>query len=148
MNTFQQWSRLAVACVLSLGASLAFASVEDEVNQAEDARYAAMIAGDVAAFDAMLGAEFVYHQPSGKVVPKKEYVDAIRSGNIKLKKAERYGVTINAFGDFATAMGSTRVDVDLNGEFKQLDLRYLNVWARRDGRWVLVARQSAYKPKP
>ncbi len=147
MKTFQQWSRLAVACILGVSASLAFAGAKEEVDQAEDARYNAMIAVDVAAFDAMLGDEFVYHQPSGKVVPKKEYVEALRSGGIKLKKAERYGVTINAFGDFATAMGSTRVDVELNGEFKQLDLRYLNVWARRDGRWQLIARQSAYKPK-
>ena len=56
-------------------------------------------------------------------------------------------VVINVVGDVATAMGSTRVDVELNGEFKQLDLRYLNVWTRRDGRWQLIARQSAYKPK-
>ncbi len=147
MKTFQQWSRLAVAGILAMSASLALAGAKEEVDQAEDARYNAMIAGDVAGFDAMLGDEFVYHQPSGKAVPKKEYVEALRSGAIKLKKAERYGVTINTFGDFATAMGSTRVDAELNGEAKQLDLRYLNVWARRDGRWQLVARQSAYKPK-
>lgn len=147
MQPIRQWSRLAAACILSLSATLALAGAQEEVDRAEDARYEAMAAGDIPAFEAMLGDEFVYNQPSGKVVPKKDYVESVRSGGIKLKKAERYGVVINVVGDVATAMGSTRVDVELNGEFKQLDLRYLNVWTRRDGRWQLIARQSAYKPK-
>jgi hypothetical protein len=31
------------------------------------------------------------------------------------------------------------------GEPKLFDLRFLDVWVKRDGRWQIVARQSAYK---
>jgi ketosteroid isomerase-like protein len=45
-------------------------------------------------------------------------------------------------------MGSTRLDVEIDGQPRHLDLAYLNVWVKRDGRWQLVARQSAFKPVP
>jgi ketosteroid isomerase-like protein len=52
---------------------------------------------------------------------------------------------VNVYGDVATAMGSTRLDVEIGGKRRQADLRYLNVWVKRDGRWQLAKRQSAFK---
>jgi ketosteroid isomerase-like protein len=66
---------------------------------------------------------------------------------VKIKRAERYDVKIRIYGDVATAMGSTVVDLETKGEARVVDLRYLNVWVLRDGRWQLLARQSAIKPK-
>ncbi|MFN0040802.1 MAG: nuclear transport factor 2 family protein [Burkholderiales bacterium] len=43
-------------------------------------------------------------------------------------------------------MGDTKVDLEIGGERKKVDLRYLNVWVKRDGRWQLANRQSAFKP--
>lgn len=124
-----------------------WAAAEQEIDRAEDARYAAMIGGDMNVFASMLADEFVYHQPSGNVANKAAYVASLKSGDIKLTKAERYDVTIHVYGDTATAMGSTKVDLIMKGEPRQVDLRYLNVWVKRDGRWQLASRQSAYKPK-
>lgn len=44
--------------------------------------------------------------------------------------------------------GSTRLGVELEGQPRKIALAYLNVWVKRDGRWQLVARQSAFKPVP
>ena len=49
-------------------------STEQEVSRAEDARYDIMIRNDQVAFDAILADEFVYHQPSGAIVPKAQYM--------------------------------------------------------------------------
>jgi uncharacterized protein DUF4440 len=68
----------------------------------------------------------------------------MQSGTVKIFRAERYDVKVNIYDDVATAMGSTRLDVEIAGERRKADLRYLNVWVKRDGRWQLAARQSAF----
>ncbi len=140
--------------VLSCVAMLAMAHVvyaqnaEQDVSKAEDARYDIMIRNDQPALAAILADEFVYHQPSGAIVRKAQYMANLKSGDVKINSAVRENVTIKVYGDTATAMGDTRVDVVLKGEPKKVHLRYLNVWLKRDGRWQLAARQSAYVPAP
>jgi ketosteroid isomerase-like protein len=138
---------LALATLALLSAPRAWAGAEQEIDQIEDARYDAMIAGDLAKFASILADEFIYNQPTGKVADKAAYLEQLKSGEVKIKKAERHGVTIHVYGDVATATGSTRVDLELKGESRQVDLRYLNVWVKRDDRWQLASRQSAFKPK-
>lgn len=130
---------------LALPLTVAFGAPEDDVSRVEDLRYQAMIAGDWKTFADMLAEEFVYHQPSGRVSDKKTYIQYASSGDIRIRTAERYDVKIRVYGDLATAMGSTRLDIEQKGEPRKVDLRYLNVWVKRDGRWQLAARQSAFK---
>ena len=142
----------ALKCCTALLISLfvisgvARAGAVEEVNAVEDARYDAMIKNDLVTFDTMLGNEFVYHQPTGKVVNKAQYIESLRSGAVKINSAVRENVTVNVVGDTATAMGETKVDLVRNGEAGKVLLRYLNVWTKRDGRWQLIARQSAFVP--
>lgn len=123
-------------------------STEQEVSRAEDARYDIMIRNDQVAFDAILADEFVYHQPSGAIVRKAQFMANYKSGDVKINSAVRENVTTKIYGDTATAMGDTKVEFVLKGEPKKVHLRYLNVWLKRDGHWQLAARQSAYVPAP
>jgi len=144
------WIRcVATACSIAASSiAPSFAGDAEDVNAAEEARYAVMIAQDRGAMAAMLADEFIYHQPSGKVQNKAGYIEQITGGDVKIRKAERYDIRINVYGNTATATGSTKVDVELKGEPRQFDLRFLDVWVKRDGRWQIVARQSAYKTPP
>lgn len=141
-------TRYAILFAAALLTRVAFAGTEEEIGKIEDQRYEAMMAVDTAALGRILGDEFVYHQPTGAVATKATYLEQIGSGRVKIKSFERYGVSVHAYGDTATAMGSTRLDIELEGQARKVDLAYLNVWVRRDGRWQLVARQSAFKPAP
>lgn len=147
---------VVIRTVRTLIAAIAFAAVvatparagdAEDVNAAEEARYAVMIAQDRTALAAILADEFVYNQPSGRVQDKAGYIEQVTGAGseVRIKKAERYDIKVNLYGNTATVMGSTKVDVELKGEPKQFDLRFLNVWVKRDGRWQIVARQSAYK---
>ena len=141
------WHRNFAACVfagLSLVSSPALAGPVEEIHAVEDRRYDAMIRGDADALANTLAEEFVYHQPNGKTNDKPGYIKQMQSGAVKIFSAERYDVKVNLYGDVATAMGSTRLDVEIAGERRNSDLRYLNVWVKRDGRWQLAARQSAF----
>lgn len=136
---------VAVAC---LHAAAAVAGPKEEVDAAEDARYKVMAEGDRVGLAAALADEFQYHQPSGIVTGKAAYIEQVTGGGVKIFGAERYDVAIHVYGDTATAMGSTKVDVEIKGKRMLFDLRYLNVWVHRDGRWQLAARQSAFKQPP
>jgi ketosteroid isomerase-like protein len=138
--------RLVLALLaLSFTGGRAYASPEEDVDRAEDARYDAMIRGDAAALASLLADEFLYHQPSGKTATKASYIQQTTSGAVTIYKAERYDVKIKVYGDIATIMGSTRLDIAFGRDRRDVDLRYLNVWVFRDGRWQLAARQSAFK---
>ena len=147
MKHMQRWLGSVLALIALSFAADALASPEDDVNRVEDARYDAMIRGDGAALAATLAEEFLYYQPSGKTATKTSYIELTTSGDVKIYKAERYDVKIHVYGDVATVMGSTRLDIQFGNDRRDIDLRYLNVWVLRDGRWQLVARQSAFKTK-
>ena len=125
-------------------AGQALAGPVEEIHEVEDRRYGAMIRGDADALANTLAEEFVYHQPNGKTNDKPGYIKQMQTGAVKIFSAERYDVKVNVYGDVATAMGSTRPDIEIAGERRKADLRYLNVWVKRDGRWQLAARQSAF----
>ncbi len=147
MNTIRR-AAIVLGALAMLAGHGASAGPKDEVDAAEDARYQAMIDQDREALAATLADEFVYHQPNGMIATKVMYLGQVIGGPNRVYKAERYDVKIVVHGDVATAMGDTRLDVEMGGKRFQPDLRYLNVWVKRDGRWQLAARQSVFKPAP
>ncbi len=141
------WYRLFLGLLLVGSGPLAgpaLAGPVEEIHEVEDRRYDAMIRGDADALANTLAEEFVYHQPNGKINDKPGYVKQMQTGTVKIFSAERYDVKVDLYGDVATAMGSTRLDLEIGGERRKTDLRYLNVWVKRDGRWQLAKRQSAF----
>lgn len=133
---------VAVLTMLNLPA---FASDVEDVHAAEEARYKAMVAVDPDALARTLAEEFRYHQPNGKINDKPGYIKQMMSRAVKIFSYERYDVKVEIYGEIATAMGDTRLDLEIGGERKKVDLRYLNVWVKRDGRWQLAKRQSVFK---
>ena len=131
---------------MSLISLPAFAGPVEDIHEAEEKRYKAMMDMDPGALANSLADEFFYHQPNGKTNDKEGYIKQMMTGAVKIFSAERYDVKVNLYGDIATAMGGTRLDIEIDGKRRNVDLRYLNVWVNRDGRWQLAKRQSAFKP--
>ncbi|MFL6579696.1 MAG: nuclear transport factor 2 family protein [Burkholderiales bacterium] len=148
MHVYFMNRRLAMFffAALSLISLPTFAGSMEEVNEAEEKRYKAMIDTNADALAESLADEFFYHQPNGRNNDKEGYIKQTLTGTVKIFSAERYDVKVNLYGDVATVMGGTRLDIELGGERRKADLRYLNVWVKRDGRWQLAQRQSAFKP--
>ncbi len=123
----------------------AVAGPVEDIHEVEERRYDAMIRMDAEALADTLAEEFYYHQANGKTNDKSGYIRQTMSGTVKIFTAERYDVKVHTYGDVATVMGDTRLDLEIGGERRKADLRYLNVWVKRDGRWQLTQRQSAFK---
>jgi len=145
MKAIVRWLAL-LAFLPAAYPGIALGGTEDDLNQLEEARYAALIAADWPAVDAMLADEFFYNQGGGGSVSKAEFLAYMKAGDAKVHKAVRENALIRVYGDAAVVTGISHVDVTLKGEDKTLHSRYLHVWVKRGPGWQLVARQATYLP--
>jgi ketosteroid isomerase-like protein len=122
-------------------------STEAELNRLEDLRYEAMKNADAKTMGELFADEFAYQTLSGATHTKPSYIAQFVSGDVKINSFRRENSRVKFYGDTATVMATTHLDVVFKGEPRQLSLLYLNVWVKRDGRWQLVARQSTALPK-
>jgi ketosteroid isomerase-like protein len=123
-------------------------STEAELNRLEDLRYESMKNVDEATLDKIFTEDFVYQTLQGKTHTKQSYIASLKTGDVKINAFKRENSRVKFYGDTATVMATAHLDIVLSGEAKKISLFYLNVWAKRDGRWQLVARQSTALPKP
>jgi ketosteroid isomerase-like protein len=126
----------------------AVAATADDIDQLDQQWAQAIINGDMRAFDALNANEFFYNRRGGDSLSKAEYIAFLTSGDVKVKKAAREDVSIRIYGDTAVVTGIQHVDVNLKGEDRRVDIRYLHVWVNGPGGWRLVARQATNLPAP
>jgi len=118
----------------------------DQIEQLEQQRSQAIINGDMATLDAMYASEWFYNRAGGDSLSKAAYFAFLSSGDVKVRRAVREDVTIRVYGDTAVVTGVQHIDVNLKGEDRKVDLRYLHVWVKGTGGWKLVARQATNLP--
>jgi hypothetical protein len=139
------WSILF--CIISVLPVLAQESTEGELNRLEDLRYESMKNADAATMDKIFADEFAYQTLQGATFDKPGYMALFTSGDVKINSFKRSNSRVKFYGDTATVMANSILEAVVKGEPRQLNLFYLNVWVKRDGRWQLVARQSTALPK-
>ena len=121
-------------------------AITREIRALEDRRYQAMIEGDLATLDALLGDSLVYTHSSSVVDGKASYLEALRAKKFVYRKVERPVENIQVHGDTAVVTGEVRLDVLLEGNPRALRSRFLNVWVKGPKGWQMVAWQSTPVP--
>jgi ketosteroid isomerase-like protein len=99
---------------------------------------AAERAGDPAALDALLDADFVGIGPRGFVLTRDQWLDRYRSGALRNQSFAVEEAQVRAYGDAAISVGvqvqqTTHQGRDVGGRFR-LSL----VAVRKGGRWLLA----------
>jgi ketosteroid isomerase-like protein len=122
------------------------ARVADEIATADANRYAALVAGDLAAVARYLGDELTYTHSSSVVDTKEAYLDALRSGKVVYRQTERSDLKIVPYGCVGVMTGRGDFKVTLDGKDIEVPLRFTNVWVMRDGRWQMVAWEATRIP--
>jgi ketosteroid isomerase-like protein len=110
-------------------------AIKQQIMQLEERRWAAMTQGDLAALSALLAEELIYTHSSAVVDSKASYLESLRSGDVKYKKAERDPIAVVVHGDAAFVSGGARVSVHVRGQDKLINMRYSNVWVKQPGGW-------------
>jgi ketosteroid isomerase-like protein len=151
VRTATKWSwvpgLIALAVFASPAAAQTPAAGESETVKAlELKRFEAMEKNDLAALGELLSDELVYAHSSGAVDGKGPYLEALKTGKTRYKRMVADQLNVRIFGDTAVINGRARVSVDSGGQAIEGMLSFLDVWAKRNGRWQMVAWQSARMP--
>jgi hypothetical protein len=111
------------------------------VLASEQRRCAAMLAGDIAALDAVLDARLHFSHATGAVDDKEAYLTKIAAGRISYIAIDWSEQRTTVLGAVALLTGRMSSLVRVEGTEKRLENRVLSVWAL-DGDWRLLAFQS------
>jgi ketosteroid isomerase-like protein len=115
-------------------------SVEQSLSQA-------FLQGDWKTVERLYADDLVFTNADGSVTHKLGDVNNLRSGDVKFESIDTQDMQVQDFGDIAVVTGK----LVEKGRYKTVDLsgtyRFTDVWAKRNGRWQLVASQETlYTP--
>ena len=115
---------------------------EKDILALEEERFGAMIARDFPRLQLLVHDELMYTHSSGVVDGKATWLDAMKSGRVKYKKAQCTERKVRMYGDTALITGRAQIEAEIGGEPKTLKLLFLNAWTKTPQGWKFVAWQS------
>jgi hypothetical protein len=119
------------------------------VKALELQRFAAMVKGDTALLGRMLGDDLTYTHTTGAVDTKATFLEALQSGKLRYRAIQPAGIEARVYAGAATVVtGRVEMRVVLDGKEVTFPARFTSVYAKRHGRWLLVAWQSTRLPQP
>ena len=114
----------------------------DEIIALENRRVEAMTKGDAKALDEILADDLIYTHSTARIDTKASFIEAITSGRSNYRSVERKDVNVRQFGDSAVVTGHAKFHVGDN----KFEARFIDVYAKRNGSWQMVAWQSTKLP--
>jgi hypothetical protein len=120
----------------------------EDLKAAEAARFKANVDADAKVLGRLLDDDLEYVHSNGEVNTKKQFIDSLADGkrDYIATTFEIDGVRI--LGDVAIVRGTAKVTVADNGQSRDLDLGYTDIWVWKDKRWQMTAWRSARMPPP
>jgi uncharacterized protein (TIGR02246 family) len=120
--------------------------VEAIIRALEDARYDAVVRGDIGAFADLAHPDLTYTHSNGSVDTLDSYREKLESGFYDYHRIDHPIDRIVVEGDTALVIGEMHADITAGGTRKTLANRALAVWVRADGAWRLLAYQPTVLP--
>lgn len=115
-------------------------TVESQIADAEDRLRAAMLAGDVAALDALLAPDMIFTNHLGQLRGKEDDLAGYRSGMLKLKSLKPSERRVRVLGDVAIVSVRMQLSGTYDGKPANGDYRFTRVWfLSPEGAWRVVA---------
>jgi ketosteroid isomerase-like protein len=117
------------------------------VEAAEARRIAATLAGDFDTVSSLIGDDLHYVHSSAVFEDKPTYLQRLREGFYRYRGLTVKSRSLRVMGDVVLINGDIHIEVEVQGSPKDVMSRYLQVWAKRDGRWLMVSWHSTPMPK-
>jgi len=117
-------------------------SVESEIKSLEERRFQAMTQADLPALENLLSDDLVYTHATGWRQNKAEFLASIRAREIQYHSITSDRVKVRVYGNTIVVTGAASIKARAKGQELSVDLLYLEVFEKQDGRWQLVAWES------
>lgn len=119
------------------------------VRQAEARLSVASAKGNVPELGRMVANDFFAVDASGKRETRQTLLDKYRASPWKVQTFQQEGLEVHLYGETAVVTGTDRVQArDASGAVHDGAYRFLHVFQRRHGRWLLIAGQLAQVKTP
>jgi hypothetical protein len=118
------------------------AEIQKAILAIDNERYEAMQKRDMAAMDRLHADGLVFINTKGRMLNKAEYLEEIRSGNLKFLSVETDDYTFCIYGDTVIMSGRAKSVVEYHGVVNKRPRRFTSVFIRMQGQWRLVAHQA------
>jgi protein-disulfide isomerase len=124
-------------------------ATEQELKQLDSQLDVAYIRGDKAAFERLLADDMLSVSSEGGITGKKGVLKGINPWPASLKPSlVAEDVQVHLFGDTAVVSSRKTLKWETNKRPQSDQYRETNTYARKDGRWQLVASQQAHPAPP
>lgn len=101
---------------------------------------------DTEALRPILADDLVYCHSNARCESREQFLETIATGAIRYQVIEPRELRVRRDGDVAIINGRIGVEGAAGGRPASMQLVYLDVYVRRDGRWQLAAWQSTQVP--
>jgi hypothetical protein len=125
---------------------IARVTAESAVRLAERQRFEAMTKQDVAALDTLLDDELDYVHTGGNLESKGQFIDAIRKKTLVYESIVPSEVRVRVYDGIALAMGRSQMRVRNSSGELSFEIRFTEVYVRREGHWLLTAWEATRLP--
>ena len=102
----------------------------------------AMLAADKAGLEALVADQLSYGHSSGKIETKAEFVGVVASKKTVYKSINLTDVKVSVVGNDAIVRHTWDSVSETGGKSNTAHIGVLQVWAKQDGTWKLLARQA------
>jgi ketosteroid isomerase-like protein len=118
-------------------------STAEALKQLEREWAVAMKAGDSEQIGRILGDDWIEVSNDGKKLTKGQLIAGVKSGRVKVESIELGPLDVKLLGDVAVVQGSHVENSTANGQRSHGEVVWMDVFANREGKWVVVRSQSA-----
>jgi hypothetical protein len=118
------------------------AEIQKQILAVDKERYEAMEKRDMAAMDRLHADELVFINTKGRLLNKAEYLEEVRSGNLKFLSVETDDYHFCVYGDTVIMSGRAKSVVEYHGVVNKRPRRFTSVFIKLQGQWRLVAHQA------
>jgi hypothetical protein len=107
-----------------------------QILNAYRAMYRAMLERRTDQLDALTDDQYSLTHMTGRLQPKREWLSAIDSGEMRYHAAEEKSVTVDVTGNSAVLVGRSLVTATIYGGKGTWNLQLTTNYARKDGKWI------------
>ena len=121
-------------------------TTESSLLQAAERLGQAEQAGDVAALEQLVAADYHGYDPSGRPQDRAGVLRGYADGSVRLTTLSQSDLRARVLGDAGIVSGINLLRGQHRADHFEFRLRFLDVYAWRDGRWQLIASQDTRLP--